>query len=698
MLPFRATIRRGAERYCTVSLKSLALWRILLGGAGAYGVLARWPYVDVFYSESGMYSVAGIGGRWWVYGPLAWLDGGPAVHVAFALLLAICLAFMAGFQMRFTRYLLLPAMWSLETRASVTACGAEGVMHLQALYSMALPTAEVWSVDRWLRDRRMASSTEQPQTGQAPPATTVRSPFYALILLQIATIYTFAFLCKHGPSWRDGTAAAHALNLINFISPLGAAAANAPQPVLTVFSYGTLATEGLLPLLLLSPWARKKTHFVAGALMMALHGGVALTMDVGAWGTAMCCFLPLLWHPESESSKAALPRSVRFRVLELVAASALLYLGAARLGRDIFFVALPRLPLPGAVDIGTQAMQLTQPWMMFSPHPATVSQILVVDATTRSGRHFDPFRREALGTEEVLNHVPIPSLRSSVFNHYESELATATTSPLQYNFSKWVLAQRPSPAVDGSDTPLAGGVELTSSKADDPVTHFDAWAFLVATRPGYIVPEAELEARVGVQQLPAMGKLPVKLSESRGVWAPERAIDGKVVPNGTHVFTPVSASMSAGCPHLTLDLGSLRPLKSALIQADAYDEFMLEGSRDGSNYQPLGEVKKVRGGVHHLARIVPLTDVPVRFVRIKPARSGTMRHMLSEIALFDHVATAPTLPSVTAEQERFYTSLERPAVAGVFSVAATASPGCPAEAPRQRPTRAEFVKRPLSAI
>ncbi len=665
---------RAAERYATVSLQSLALWRVFLGAATVYSVLRRWPHAGLLYSEEGFYTVAGQGGPSWALGPLAWVDGGVAVHVVFALVLLVSLAFLVGFGMRVVRYLLLPALWVLEARATLAASGAEVVLHLQALYAMALPLAEVGSVDAWLAKRRVSADD-----GKARP-TSVCSAFYPLLLVQLATIYAFGCICKTGEPWQDGSAAARALHLVTFVSPLGASLADAPPRLLAFFSYATLVVEGLLPFLLLSPWARRKLHALAAVLIITLHGGIALTMDIGVWGTAMGCFLPLLWHPKSASPGRLILRTPRRHVLELFAALTLVYLGAARVTRDVFLLALPALPLPAAVMTVTSSLHLSQPWMMFSPDPGTSDRMLIVDAVTASGRHFDPFRRAVLGPEDVLTHVPLPTLSSSVFGHYETEVVRGVAAR-QHELSRWVFAQRPWTAPSPSPSAPAPNADTTlrALTADDPVVRIDAWAFVVATRPGTLVPEERLDSLVGVLALPLQGALPLRIAQARGVWAPERALDGKLVPDGTHVFTPVSAAMSAGCPELTLDLGAPRSLVTALVQADAADQFLLEGSPDGRVYTPLGELTR-SPAKHHLTRLVPLAPTPVRYVRVRPKRPGTMRHYLSEIALFDRAVTLPPLPKTTPPPDGFYSSLTRPAVGGVFSVQAKADPSCPAEA------------------
>lgn len=610
--------------------------------------------LGVFYSEAGAYPIAALERRYtWQAGPLQYVTSDVALHAVFAVCLLIALAFTAGLFSRVVKWLLLPALVTVHARAWPLFAGGQAVLHSQALYAMLLPVGATLSVDTWLRQRRL----EQP-AAPAPEPTAIRTPAYPLLLLQLAVIYWFNARSKIGLSWQEGRAVAEALGAVTMVSTFGAWIARLPEPLLRSMTHGTIAVETLLPFLLLSPWKRKYTHAVAAALMLALHGGIYLTLDVSAFSPAMLSFLPLLWHPAGGPTRLWSRPPWRVSV-EAVAVMALIYLMGARLSRDLqLWAKRPQLPLPESLSTGTRVLGLLQPWMMFSPEPSKFNFAVVTDAVTAKGKHFDPWNAAATGKAEPIKGIGSLIGRAHDFNTFDKYLMADRDSALHPFFARWVLRQRDN---------------------GDPVERFDAWILAISTDPREVVEAERLDERVGVLRLPLVGALPVSRFEARGVWAPERAVDGKIVPEGTHVFTPVSASMSAGCPHLTLDLGEAKNLRSAFFQADAADHFLIEASLDGIAFHALAEMTRLPGW-QHLSRVVALPGEPARFVRIRPKQSADFYNTLSEVALFDHPVSLPTLPA--RPSETFVAALQRPGVVGLASGSNHPSPDCPAESLR----------------
>jgi hypothetical protein len=617
-------------------------------------VLRRWGTLRVFYSETGAYPIAALGkGMGWQAGPLYWVRSPTALHAVFALCLLVTLAFTVGFGARFVKWLLLPVLFTLHARTPPLFTGGEAVLHSQALYAALLPVGAAFSVDTWLSARARGAKAE------AARPTAITSLVYPLILLQLSVIYYFNMRAKTGPSWHEGVAVARTLGAATLATDFGSWVRALPSPLLRALSYGTLAIEAGLPLLLLNPWRRRYTHALAGLLMLSLHGGIYLTLEVGSFSAAMLSYVPLLWHPRALEENVVL-RTPRARKGELIAVALLFYVGAARLSHDlVLWPARPQLPMPALLDKATKAFGLLQPWMMFSPDPPERDFIIVTDAVTRKGHHFDPWRQVASGRSEPLTELPRSIVRAHVFTRYENYLSESNSTPMHPFFSRWVLSQR---GPDG-----------------EAVERFDAWLMIVSTEPGRVIPASTLEARVGVMPLPFGDALPVQAFEATGVWAPERAFDRKIVPDGTDVLTPVSANMSAGCPHLTLDLGAPHELQAAFFQADSFDRFLIDGSLDGKTFQPLGEMPRVDGW-QYLSRVVTLPGTAARFVRLRPAQSRGLTHFLSEVALFDHAISLPAIPR--HPDETFLTALTRPAVVGIVSGSNHPSPDCPAEDPR----------------
>lgn len=602
-------------------------------------MVRRWGVWDVLYTETGAYPVEALGSSWgWEAGPLRWVAAPVALHLAFAACFLITVAFAAGFGARWVKWLLLPALFTLDSRLPRCYTGGEIVLHWQALYAALLPVGQVLSVDAWRASRRHAAT---PNTRP----TAISSPFYLLLLLQLAIIYLFNARTKTGVTWHDGSAIAKALAGPGIVTSFGAMVAHClPPALLRGMTYATLVVEGALPLLLLSPWARKWTHGLAGVLMLVLHGGIHLTLEIGSFSLAMLSYLPLLWHPTSESERVLVP-SQRRRRLELVAAVGLLYIGAGRVSRDlVLWPERPHVPMPALLDRGTRALGLWQPWGMFAPDPPPSDYVVATDAATRSGVHFDPWQEQATGSPEPLKVLPRAASRHHTLAAYELYLSRGADAEVQSFFRRWVLRQR--------------GPDQT------PVERFDAWLLTTSTDPTLVVTADEIEARIGVTALPYPDPVPIRGFEAVSIWAPERAFDRKITPEGTNVLSPIAAVMSDGCPQLTLDLGEPRRLESAFVQADAGDVLLIEGSLDKQTFRPLGQTQTLPGRQHR-SRVDPLPGELSRYVRVRPAEPGKMPHFLSEIAFFEHPIEMPPLTSRSSEE--FYSALERPAIAGVFS-------------------------------
>lgn len=652
MQRLRSVLKLAASRYPVVSFKSLALWRMLFGATCLQVVLRRWSMLEVFYAPSGAYPVAALNDQvGWTTGPLRWLTSVPALHAAFALCFLVTLAFTLGLWTRVVKWLLLPVLFSVHARTPVILTGGEMVLHLQALGCWFFPLGRVLSLDAWLAQR---AGRHRQARGNSTALWTLA---YPLLLLQLSVIYFFSMVAKYGVTWQDGTAVARALGSATVVTDLGAWFARAPDWMLRAATTGTLIVEGALPLFLLSPWYRRQAHGFAAILMISLHGGIWLTMEVGSFSQAMLCQVPLLWHARGAEDVVEIPptRSRRWQALAVVA---LVYLMAARLSHDlVVFPKRPKLPLPEAILRVTRTLHLSQGWQMFSPDPPDRDYVIVTDAVTARGRHFDPWRRVASDISTPLAQFPTSVAHEHAFTRYENTLSTGAHAKMHRFFASWVLRQQ---------------------HEGDPVERFDAWLMVLPTDPKRVVPADQLDALVGVFPLPLTDPLPIAKVDARGIWAPERALDRKLVPEGTDVLTPVSAAMSGGCPTLTLDLGQAKPVRSVFLQADAADRLLIEGSLDGQTFRQLAAMTSLDAR-QHKSRVVELSGERVQYVRLRPVRSRGFRHLLSEVALFERLVSLPDLPS--RPSETFISSHARPTVVGIISGTNQPSPDCPAENP-----------------
>ena len=112
-----------------------------------------------------------------------------------------------------------------------------------------------------------------------------------------------------------------------------------------------------------------------------------------------------------------------------------------------------------------------------------------------------------------------------------------------------------------------------------------------------------------------------------------RLTDGQVAPEGGIWNSALAVRMPAAATFVTFDLGGERTLRSLLVQADANDSYLVEGSLDGILFAPVGLVPRL-ADLHGLrSRALPTAPSPVRFLRVSSS-SDDGRASISEIQAF----------------------------------------------------------------
>ncbi|HEY4188364.1 MAG TPA: HTTM domain-containing protein [Polyangia bacterium] len=164
--------------------------------------------------------------------------------------------------------------------------GADVVMRCVGLWLLFLDSGRVLSVDRlWRRARGDA---------RADPQTTIPLWPMRAIQVQVALIYLIAFGYKiRCESWIDGSAVYYALHLRD-LNPQLIADPGHWRGAMILFDYGTLAVEGMLPLMLfyrpLRMWG-----LLAGA---AMHTGIDVFMSIRFFSLSMYCAYLAFIDPE----------------------------------------------------------------------------------------------------------------------------------------------------------------------------------------------------------------------------------------------------------------------------------------------------------------------------------------------------------------------------------------------------------------
>lgn len=255
-----------------IDLRTLALFRVTLATVVGVDLINRWLEASTFYTDWGLLpreALIHLDSVWRVSLYLAngelWFS---ALLLAVSLLCTVALWW--GYRTRLATLLLFVLLVSLYNRNPIMLIGGDGLVACLMFWSLFLPLGARWSIDAAL------SRTAPPDGPQH------FSWASAGLLLQVLFVYFFTAWLKDGADWwPDGLAVYYTMEIERYASPLGRALLLPYPALMQALTYLVYAMEWTLPLLILSPWANRPLRFVAMLLLMAMHVGFFLFMEIG---------------------------------------------------------------------------------------------------------------------------------------------------------------------------------------------------------------------------------------------------------------------------------------------------------------------------------------------------------------------------------------------------------------------------------
>ena len=226
-----------------------------------------------------------------------------ALLFGMAFVAALCL--LVGYRSRLASIVVWAMVLSIQWRNPFVLHGADELLRVLLFWGMFLPLGAQWSVDRSRSLVPARISNRFVSIGVAG------------LFLQIAFMYWFAVFLKTGREWRvDGTALSYALSIDTLVSPTGTFLLRFPE-LLKVLSFGTMAIEAFAPFLLLSPFLKGPLRTIGVALIMSLHFGILVAMNIGFFpllsAFCMVCYLPgWFWDTALPRLRDALPVPPQF--------------------------------------------------------------------------------------------------------------------------------------------------------------------------------------------------------------------------------------------------------------------------------------------------------------------------------------------------------------------------------------------------
>jgi hypothetical protein len=274
------------ERYLSLDVRWLGIFRVALGTLLIVEVLRRWYYARAFYTNDGVlpnhYSLFAPMGQN-VFSIYHAFSTYAEVSVAFFLTLLVFVAFTLGYRTRLFHVLSAICITSLNARNLFVENGGTVVVNILTVYTAFLPLGERFSIDAVRR-----SLARRPS-----------SIVVLLLLVQWSAIYFFNTVHKDGGGWRDGSALHWFYQQDRIVTAFGVWVRNhVPESVLRASTYGALVVEGALSLLILSPVFQKWTRRAVLVLVWLLHGFIALSARIGPFSYVMMLFPVLLLGAE----------------------------------------------------------------------------------------------------------------------------------------------------------------------------------------------------------------------------------------------------------------------------------------------------------------------------------------------------------------------------------------------------------------
>ena len=392
-------LARLRQRYLAFDPRTLGLFRLAFGALLLVDLLRRVPVLVPFYTNEGV-----LTNHYALYHPISrhvislfYAFSTPGeVACAFAVTFAVFFCFFVGWHTRLAQVASFVLLVGLHGRDIFIENGGDVIMCLAMAWTLPLPLGRRFSVDAWRR-------------AELPDVNSVYSLAAPAILLQLVAIYLLNAIAKSGPTWKEGSAVYYVLHQERLVSSFGVfLREHVPLKMLTVFTWATLATEYLAPLVLLFLLWWRPARWAAMLGLWMLHLGLWLSTNLFQFQLTMIC-LPLLFlDGEDWSRLESLLRRARQSPVEPVAERRwngwlgeawvvllMIACGSQLLVENPSLVNSVHISQPPALQAVVEYGRLFQGWKMFAPDAPRDNGVLVVDALTTTGEHVDPLTGEA---------------------------------------------------------------------------------------------------------------------------------------------------------------------------------------------------------------------------------------------------------------------------------------------------------------
>ena len=257
-----------------LDLRSLALFRVMIGGIVILDVFYRMQDLTAHYTDRGVLPRDVLLDKFWhsYHFSVHLLSGLWGYQLAlFLLTVATAFCVMIGYRTKFMVIVTWILLVSMQNRNYMILNGGDVLLRCLYFWAMFLPLNYRYSVDSALATNKPYADTNR----------FVEMGSLALIL-QVAFLYWFTALMKTGEEWLwDGTATYFALQIDQFTTPVGKILQAAPIWFSKYLTIPVWIWELLGPFLFFSPIFFKQCRYLAIIGFSVMHFGFGSMMYIG---------------------------------------------------------------------------------------------------------------------------------------------------------------------------------------------------------------------------------------------------------------------------------------------------------------------------------------------------------------------------------------------------------------------------------
>jgi len=297
-------LRAGFVRiYCTMDPRSLGLGRIVLGALLLFDLFHRvYGGVTLWYSNEGLlpnHTILWRPPTQWMFSLFYMASWPDEAKIGFVLCGLVYVGLLVGWRTKLMQVLSVIAVMSLHSRVPFLENGGDWTVGELALWTAFLPLGRRFSIDSLRASlRRRPESTAAELNDRAAlggDATLVVSLAAFAVVLQLANAYFFNAVHKGGQTWRTGSAVHYVLFQDRMVTWFAVWMRPHMSLALSrVLSWSALATEGMLPILIMAPVYQPTLRRLAIPAVIGLHLGFQCFINLGCFSWAMMSFAPYL--------------------------------------------------------------------------------------------------------------------------------------------------------------------------------------------------------------------------------------------------------------------------------------------------------------------------------------------------------------------------------------------------------------------